>query len=207
MISGRSPTLTVFDEDFFQIFFSACVGQVPDEKSSRFRHVFLFLIVPQLTHKISLLFAFLRRHFVFKVVGSEHFDIAPPCEFTRIMYCTWTSVICSTCFLIGCAPKTKHTTQGFFPSCVLVKKSEKSLTHVVSVQAQGPLDLCFWAQVHIHVTLTEEIQPIKWHKSDIFRASTDSKQQKLLPVLRPSLFFANRMATGFKGIINSFTCC
>lgn len=112
---------------------------------------------------------------------------------------------CSTCLWIGCAPKTKHTTQGSFHSCVLVKESEKLLTHVVSVQAQGPLDLCIRSQVHIHITLSQEIQ--HQSKNDIFKPSTDSKQQKLLPELRPSLFFPNRMATGFKGIINSLTCC
>lgn len=79
---GRSPTLTMLDEDFFQIFFIARVRQVPDEKSSRFRNVFLFLVVPQLTHKISFLLAFLHSPFIIKVVGSEYFNIAPPCGFT-----------------------------------------------------------------------------------------------------------------------------
>ncbi len=153
--------LTIFNEDFFQFFFSARVGQVPDKKSSWFRHVFLFLIVPQLVNKISFLLTSLcRPSIIFKIVDFEHFNIATPCGFTQIMHMHWdpeTSLIWSTCFQTGYAHKSELR-GSFGHSCVLVKKTEQLLTHVVFVKAQGPLDLSLCAQVHIHITLSQEIR-------------------------------------------------
>ncbi len=182
--------LTIFNEDFFQFFFSARVGQVPDKKSSWFRHVFLFLIIPQLVNKISFLLASLcRPSIIFHVVDSEHLNIAPPCGFTQITHMHWD-------------PESSQIKTHRMCTC----QRDWTIAYPCSLcQSAGPsrpLPLC--AGPHTHNLITGNSTSIKRH---ISKSSTDSKQQRLLPDLRPSLFLPNRMSTGFIGTINSLTCC
>ncbi len=185
--------LTIFNEDFFQFFFSACVGQVPDKSLPDSATSSSSSSSSQLVNKISFLLASLcRPSIIFHVVDSEHFNIAPSCEFTQITHMHWDpeSLLRSQIKTHRMCTCQRDWTIAY--PCSLCQSAGPS----------RPLPLC--AGPHTHNLITGNSTSIKRH---ISKSSTDSKQQRLLPDLRPSLFLPNRMSTGFKGTINSLTCC